>query len=325
MIKFKKTALAALLLLAFQTSACDICGSYMGQTPYQNKHSISFLHRYRVFNGYRDYQTQSLFFPPSAYKTTHGGLNHDSLLSVPKTYSSKDYESYKIFELRFKYFIHKRMELNLFLPFINNKSKTDNVYISHSGISDISINSGFHLILPKEEKNIKHKLLLGIGVKLATGNCNAMRNGVRLPFEMQAGSGSYDGFVYINYMLVLNQFGINTNLYYKINNNNRFNERLGNSHNDFASLFYKLSFKSFKCYPSIQANYEYTKGLYIDHAFQKYTGTNSLLIGPGIDIYFKAISINFCWQYTVADHIEPGELKSTGRINFGINYSFNRK
>ena len=115
---------------------------------------------------------------------------------------------------------------------------------------------------------------------------------------------------------------LHVNLYYKVNGTNSHHERLGNSHNDFISLFYKLSYKDVKIYPSIQGNYEFTKGLYIDHEFQKYSGINSLLLGPGLDFYYKSFSLNVAWQYTVMEHIESGGLKSTGRINAGINYSF---
>jgi hypothetical protein len=310
-------------LLGIKTFACDICGNYMGITPYDNKSSISFLHRYRVFNGYRDYQTQSHFFPASAYRVMHASDPVDSI--VTKKYSSKDFESYKIFELRFKYFVLKRLELNVFVPLLNNKSKSDDQYLSHTGLGDVSFNAGYHLITPKD-KPLRHKLILGVGIKLPTGNYYAHdQYSDRLPFEMQPGTGSIDGFGYLNYVLMTKKIGASISLNYKFNGQNNYKEKLSNSHNDFVTVFYKVPVKNILLYPSIQANYENTKGLYIKNIFQKNTDVNSLLLGPGLDVYYKSFSINLAWQFTCYEQVNVGGLKSAGRLSFGLNYSFGKR
>ncbi len=78
-------------------------------------------------------------------------------------------------------------------------------------------------------------------------------------------------------------------------------------------------------YPSIQANYEYTDGLKIKNELQNNTDVNSLLLGPGIDIYYRSISINLAWQFTAFEEVKNGSLKSAGRLSFGLNYSFGKK
>lgn len=326
MKKIKAYIMLCCLMFSLSSFACDICGSYMGITPYDNKSSISFLHRYRVFNGYRDYQQQSRFFPKSAYRTMHGGDSSDSSQIINRNYSSSDFESFKIFELRFKYFVFKRLELNVFLPLLDNKSKTNNVYVHHTGFGDISLNAGFHAITPKADKTIRHKLIIGAGIKLPTGNFYAHdSNSDRLPFEMQPGTGSIDGFGYINYVCMTKKLGASANIIYKVNGKNIYNEKLSNSHNDFVSIFYRLNVKNVALYPSIQANYEFTEGLKIKNILQKNTEVNSLLLGPGFDIYYKSFSLNTSWQFTVAEKVRDGNLKSAGRINVGINYSFSKK
>ena len=327
MKNLKAIYLLVLLVISSLIFACDICGNYMGITPYDNKSSISFLHRYRVFNGYRDYQSQSYFFPHSAYKTMHGGdTKTDSILAANKTYSSKDFESYKIFELRFKYFVLKRLELNVFLPLLDNKSKTNDVSVHHTGLGDVSFNAGFHLITPKADRIVRHKLIVGVGIKLPSGNFYAHDSySNRLPFEMQPGTGSTDGFGYINYVLMTKSFGLNMSINYKVNGKNIYQERLYNSHNDFVSLFYKIKIKQLMLYPSIQANYENTKGLSIKNVLQQNTTVNSLLLGPGLDFYYKSFSLNTSWQFTVYEKINSGNLKSAGRISVGLNYSFGKK
>jgi hypothetical protein len=74
------------------------------------------------------YDQKGTFFPAGAYKVMHG--SHDSILPTgfTRVYSSKDFESYKVYELRAKYFIHHRIELNAIIPINSNKSKEDSMY-----------------------------------------------------------------------------------------------------------------------------------------------------------------------------------------------------
>jgi hypothetical protein len=139
---------------------------------------------------------QSQFFPKSAYRTLHGDEDYRIRQVLLEIILSKDFESFKIFELRFKYFVLKRLELNVFLPLVIINQKQ---MMSISLILDLVI---YHLTLvimlytPKADRRIRYKLILGAGIKLPTGNYYAHDAfSDRLPFEMQPGTGSTDGFV----------------------------------------------------------------------------------------------------------------------------------
>lgn len=306
--------------------SCDICGAYMGLTPYTNRNTVSFLHRYRVFNGYKNYQSHSAFFPNHAYRVMHGSQPHDSLLVNNNFHSAKDFQSYKTFELRAKVFVKPRFELNLFVPLLNNKSLTDNVYLECTGLGDISANIGYHMLLPKEGSNLKQKLISGIGLKIPTGNFYVHdKNSERISFELQPGTGSFDGLVYLSYTLVTNKIGCSSLVNAKYNGTNIYKEKVGNSLTHFFSLFYKLSVKQLTFYPSIQSNYEYTRGLFINHQLQTNTGMNVWMIGPGLDTYYKNFSLNMGWHFTASEHVASGELYSAGRLSLGLNYSFGGK
>ncbi len=326
MINIKCSVLYIFLSTSFSSLACDICGNFMGVTPYNNRNSISFLHRYRIFNGYRDYQNRSNFFPAAAYRAAHIYHQVDTASAIFNKHSSNDFESYKVFELRMKYFVHKRLELNVFIPVLDNKTKTNEVYSHHTGFGDMSFNAGFHVILPKEDRKVKQKLVIGAGIKLPTGNFYAHdQYSNRLPFEMQPGTGSFDEFVYFNYILMYEKVGVNVNANYKMNGRNIYHEKVNNSATEFASLFYKLKVRSMVFYPSAQFYYEYTKGLEIKNKLQPGMAVNALMAGPGLDIYYKAFSLNTSWQFTVAEKVLPGELKSAGRLSIRLNYSFSSK
>lgn len=316
---------AVFLFITLPTLACDVCGNYMGITPYDNKHSISFTHRYRVFNGYKNYQQKSQFFPTSAYKTMHGE-KQDSMLRANNNYSSNDFESFKIFDLRLKYFISKRLEANIFVPLINNKSKIDQYKTSTVGLGDVSVNLAYHVLTPKANEKFRNRLIVGLGLKTPTGNYYVHdKQSERIDFELQHGTGSWDGFSYINYVFMTNRLGFNLNVNYKVNGQNNYFERLGNAQNHFFNVFYKTQYKEFVFYPSIQSNYENTKGLYIKERLVKNSHMNSLLVGPGLDIYYKKVSFNVSWQFTAFETIEKGYLKSAGRFNIGLNYNFSTK
>lgn len=316
--------LAFLFLLLFtKASACDVCGCFMGIVPYDNQSSISFVHRYRVFNGYRNYQKTSYFFPQGAYKTTHGG--HDTSV-VNKNYTSKDYESFKVFELRAKYFLHKRIELNAFAAILNNKSKEDTVIINHTGIGDPTFFIGYHVLQPKPDKNFRQRLIIGGGIKLPSGNFYVRdKNNKRLPFLMQPGTGSVDYFGYVTYVVGYKKIGLSTSVNCKINGTNFYKERVGNSITNFASFFYKINTKNWSFIPSVNSYYEYTKGLLVFEKLIPNTSMNELMCGLGLDVFYKNMGINIGAQRTLYQHQEGDNLKSVGRLYASLTYNFNQR
>jgi hypothetical protein len=303
--------------------ACDLCGCFLGVVPYDNQSSIAFMHRYRVFNGYRNYQQQSHYFPAGAYKTTHGGT-HDTV--VTRNYSSADYESYKVFELRGKYFIHKRLELNVFASVVNNKSKTDTVVLSHTGLGDPHIFVGYHIIRPKMESDLKMRWIVGGGIKLPSGNYYAKdKNGERLPFLMQPGTGSVDYFFYTTYMIAYKKIGFSTTLNYKLNGTNYYKEQIDNSFTNFISVFGRIKASNFTLMPSLNCYYERSNGLYVKNVLQSGTEVNELMCGIGMDAFYKNVGLSFSAQKTVKQHVDNGELNSVGRLIISLTYNFNQR
>ena len=313
------------MALGLNATACDICGCFMGITPYDNQSTIGFLHRYRVFNGYRSYEQQSKLFPSGAYKVMHGG--NDSVLPVtPRVYSSKDYESYKVYELRAKYFIHHRVELNAILPFNSNKSKEDSIVYEHTGLGDPTFFAGYHAIKKVNYEAFLHRLILGGGIKIPSGNYYAKdRNGTRLPFLVQPGTGSVDYFVYANYVFGYRKLGFSFNSTYKFNGTNYYKEHIGNSTSNYLNVFFKMKRGNFIFIPSAQLYYEYTKGLYINHSIQRGTQMNCLLGGPGFDLFYKNISLTSAVQFRLFEETEKNNLASAGRVVIGLTYNFNQK
>jgi hypothetical protein len=308
-------------LLLNPIKACDVCGCFMGILPFENHHQISILHRYRVFNGYREYRHRSRYFPTGAYKAMHG--NHGTNDTGEVVYSSNDFESFKIFELRGRIFLRKRLEINGILPFAHIKSKTDTVYTSHFGLSDPSLFGMYHIIRPKSEKKVHLRWMAGAGVKIPSGNYYAKdKYGNRFPLLLQPGTGSMDYFLLQTVLAEYQNLGIQLTTNYKINGKNYYNEKIANSFTLHHGLFYKFRIRRLQVLPSVSGYYESTKGLYQNSAYVEGTKMNEWMAGPALDVYFKKFGFHFQFQKTFYQEYEKGKIQSVGRWLIGLSYSF---
>lgn len=324
-MKFFTTTLS--LFFSISCFACDICGNFMGITPYDNQSQLTLLHRYRVFNGYRSYQQRSAFFIPGAYKTQHdpGASANDSVIEI-KEHSVKDYESFKVIELRGKYFLHPRLELNFILPVQQIKTSYNGLQNTNTGLADPSIFLAWHLIRKLDPTALRQRLILGIGVKAPLGNDAARsKSGERLFLLTQNGTGSWDGFWYLNYIVSGRYFGVSTNSLFKFNSENKFHEKYAKSFAQTLSLFIKLEWDDFRMIPALLVNYEYSKGLFINDKLTEDTKMNLLMLGPSLDLSYQNLVLNVAYQFNSYERVSSQSLSSSGRLIIGLTWNFNQK
>lgn len=316
-----------ILFFSLPLFACDLCGSFMGITPYDNQSQVSLLHRYRVFNGYRNYQQTSRFIAPGAYKSMHDPMVSGSDSStIIHNHSSKDYESYKIIELRGKCFFHPRWEMNFILPMQQIKTKYDNNKNTNTGMADPSLFSGYHLIKRLNGYTTKQRLIIGAGIKLPLGIFDKQNDASeRMMLINQNGTGSFDHFYYMNYMLSQQRWGINSNSTFKINGSNKFHERYACSYNQVFSLFSRFEIKELKLFPSLFANYEYCKGLLVNGNLVNGTNVNVVLLGPAFDLSYKSFVLNTSFQFNVYERVSSQSLSNAGRFVIGLTYNFKQE
>ena len=304
--------------------ACDMCGSYLGITPYGNQSSIGLTYRYRAFNGYHMSAAQSHLFPDGHLRNANQNnqLNHHDESSA--VLSDEDYEIYRAVELRAKYYIHKRIEFNAVVPLKFNSMKMNNELIKAEGIGDISLFAAFHLVASEDESNFTQRLAPGIGIKLPVGNNNVYYNEQRADAMIQPGTGTTDWFLYANYFAGKNNFGINLTGTYKFNGTNNFNEEIKNSTVIFTSLFYKFIFSAseFTIVPKVNSYYELTKGLYRNNELVAGTPMNVLLMGPALDLFWKNLQLTATLELPVYEKEYDYALKNSCNINLGIIYNF---
>lgn len=315
---------AGWLLLAPTGRACDICGCFMGITPYDNQSGISLMHRYRIFNGYQQYSQSPQFFPSGAQPFAPAKLNSsDPAYAHSHKGDPTDFEAFRVLELRAKYFLAQRLELNAYVPYAMNTSQINGKQINLSGVGDVTFFAGYHLIRAIETAGVQSRLVVGGGIKLPTGNFRRENSvGHRYPTLTQTGTGTTDGFVYANYIASLRNVGLSLNTSYRRAAANRFEESLAPGFTTFANLFYRFPLgQNWQLYPSAQFFYEKTKGELFEGQLTGEHAMNNALLGPGLDIYYKNFSLNTSVQlpvYTAAtDH--PA---SAGRMVLALGYSF---
>ena len=314
----RKVLILVFMLISVQTFACDICGCFMGITPYYNRNSISLLYRYRSFNGFEG-QSHSLF--PGGSSFFIPARSQDQPITGHNN-NPADYEIYRSLEIRGRYFITDKLEINAIIPYASNSERYNGYTSSISGIGDVNLYAGYHLFR-KMEDNFKQQLIAGAGIKLPTGK-NDFKNfeGIRYSSLMQAGTGSTDGFVYLNYMVGLGKFGASLNTSYKVNGQNSQQEGIANSTTSFLNVFFTQRInKDWQVMPSAQFFYEYSAG-------EKYKGQqtgehkmNNLMGGIGADIFYKNIALNAGIQKNIWE-AKTDHPMSAGKAYIGITYNF---
>lgn len=297
----------------------------MGITPYDNQSSIGLFYRMRSFNGYY-YQNQTHnSFPGGSLRNAHGGETGTN--ESEKKYSAKDYEEYRALEIRATYFIHKRIELNIIIPYLQNRSDIDLIQEKTQGIGDLNFYSGYHILRPDNTHTWQFRLVGGAGLKFPSGLYNQKKqDGTRYSIFMQTGTGSTDGFIYLNYVMGYRKLGINLNTTYKMNGENRYNEAIGNGLTAYLNLFYKFRIaNNVLVIPSVQSYFEKTKGLYVNGYPQHGTSMEMVMSGPGIDFFYKNMALHATFQLPVYEKKETGRLGSAGKIMVGLAYNFQQK
>ena len=206
-----------------------------------------------------------------------------------------------------------------------NTSQVSGKQLNSSGIGDITVFVGYHLIRAIETAGLQSRLIVGGGVKLPTGEYRRQNDqGERYPFLNQVGTGTTDGFLYANYIGSYRSFGLSVNTSYRRATENTFRNSLAPSTATFASLFYRIPLgTNWQVYPSAQFFYEKTQGEMLEGQPTGEHALNNALLGPGLDLYYKNVSLNTSFQLPVYT-AETDHPASAGRLVVSVGYSFNQ-
>lgn len=306
-----KKTLAVIIITLFiyaPLKACDICGCgvgsyYLGILPEFNKR----------FVGLR-YQHKNL--------TTHLGPNSESsALTTEETYQSA--------ELWGGWNIGRKFRVIAFVPYNFNKKEAQLEKGSKDGLGDIAFMGYYKLFDHKttvSNKLLVQSLWFGAGIKTPTGKYEPADNNVlnQSPNNFQLGTASTDFTLNAAYDVRLMDFGINTNVNYKLNTENKYNYRYGNKFTVNGLAYYKIKLiDGFTIAPNGGVLYETSaKDIENNKYDVEISGGYSTAGIMGVEASLKRLSFGANYQHILSQHLANGRAKAGDRFLVHMSVAF---
>ncbi|GAA3924163.1 hypothetical protein GCM10022209_16780 [Chitinophaga oryziterrae] len=298
-----------LLTGLYEAHACDICGCgvgsyYIGILPDFKKRFLGLRYQYKTLRSHL------------------GPAGTTSYLTTDETYQTT--------ELWGGWNIGKHFRVLGFVPVNFNSRENQGVTMSKSGIGDIAI-IGYYQLLDKQQTILNSKLLvqslwIGGGIKVPTGKYEPTerQENEDTPNNFQLGTASTDFTLNVMYDVRLMDFGVNTNMSYKINTANKYDYRYGNKFSANILAYYKFRVaEKMTVAPNAGILYETAVK---DKEDKKYavdiSGGHSLMATTGIEATFGPISLGGNFQPVISQQLADKRIKAGNRGMVHLTYLF---
>lgn len=307
----KKKIIISLMLLCsttFASFACDICGCgvgsyYLGILPEFNKRFI----------GLR-YQHKSL-------QTHLGPLGQRTPITADETYQSA--------ELWGGWNIGSRFRVLAFVPYNFNKRESQTGNGTKNGLGDIAL-MGYYKLLDKSgtlgERLLVQSVWIGGGIKVPTGKYEpSERLAIQeSPNNFQLGTASTDFTLNAAYDIRYNDLGLNTNVNYKINTENKYNYRYGNKLTANMLAYYKFRLANVVTVaPNAGVLYETADKDVENNKYNvEVSGGYSLSAVLGVEVAMKGLSFGANYQNVRAQDLAGGRAKAGNRVMVHMSLPF---
>lgn len=297
------------LTLVFGARACDICGCGVGS------YYIGLLPEFsQRFAGLR-YQHKSL--------QSHLGANGE------RSYLTSD-ETYRTAELWGGWNIGKRFRVLGFVPVNFNEHVNQGISDRQSGLGDIAM-IGYYKLLDIRDNVLDNRLLvqslwLGGGLKLPTGKYEPAVQEVNgeSPNIFQLGTGSTDFMLSAMYDVRLMDFGVNTNITYKLNTENSYGYRYGNKLTANLQAYYKIKLASaLTVAPNAGLLYETARQDTEDGKYKVDMSGGDITMGSvGLEATLKRLSVGLSFQQPLEQDLANGSVQAGNRLVVHTTFMF---
>jgi hypothetical protein len=297
----KKFLLLVLLTTITATSfACDICGCssgnyFMGPFPQFRKHFVGLRYTFRTFTSHVAGSNEE--FSKDFYQTTEiwGGIN-----------------------------MSKKWQVLAFIPYSFNRQSSDEGIKRSNGISDITLLSNYKVVDTRKQdtrgNRVSQQLWVGAGVKMPTGKFAANPDDIIPDANNQPGSGSVDLVLNGMYTFHINDWGINSNLSYKINNEAK-SFKFGNRFSSSAFAFHTFNYGSKATInPNVGILYDNLQANHLNKEKVEDTGGYALLGAAGAEMNFNKIAIGLNTQLPIAQNLSNHQTKTNVRGMLHITF-----
>lgn len=223
----------SILLVVFSLSAsaawaCDLCNLYLSINPNDFQHSINVNYRYR--------SQSALLSAGPQFKKLHSGLSY-------LEEDTKAEELFQTVDVWGNFFPVQKLQLSFVVPVTQHQMiyNEESAY-TLSGVGDITLLGLYQLHnTTTDTSNVfRQRISVGGGVKLPTGNYKQTDdNGEIYNPHMQVGTGSTDFIFATEYLGRFKNWGLSTNLSYRISSENPLGYTFANRFNWTTHLFYQ--------------------------------------------------------------------------------------
>lgn len=310
-IKIKLLVLA-MALLPLSSWACDICGCgvgsyYLGILPQFNKRFVGVRYQYK------------------SLETHLGPTGNRTPLSADETYQTM--------ELWGAWNFGSRWRVMAIVPYNFNERKIPGSgdVGKMNGLGDVVV-YGYYKVFEKmggtsSNKMFNHSLWVGAGIKAPTGKYdNSQRSSASQdePNNFQLGTASTDFMLNLAYDIRIMDLGLNTNVSYKMNTENKYDYRYGNKFSVNSLLYYKFNIKDkVRISPNLGVGYEIQpKDVTMARYDVAQSGGYSLAGIGGVEVNMGKVSVGANYQTLLSQDLADGRAKSGGRWLTHISYSF---
>lgn len=301
-----------ILFTSMRLFACDICGCgvgsyYLGILPDFNKRFIGLRYQYNSLE-------------------THLGPQGE------RTALSAD-ETYRIAELWGAWNIGSRVRVMAILPYNFNHREVPGAgtFGSKKGIGDIAVMAYYKVFeggaTTSDSKLFNHSLWAGVGIKTPTGkydNSERSTVGSDAPNNFQLGTGSADFTLNMSYDARLMDLGLNLNVLYKINTENKYEYRYGNKFTGNALFYYKfLIDMKLRISPNAGIMYERAAQDVEYNTFNVgQSGGHITSAVTGLELNYKKVSAGVNYQIPFSQNLAGSRVNAGNRLMTHVSFAF---
>lgn len=289
-----RTILLGLGLWAMSSSAvlgCDICNSSAGGNlmvilPQFGNHFVGLRYQH------------------SGFRSTHV----PSLLAEGAGGASR--ETFHTMELFGRYYPHPRVQLMGFVPYRVSHQTTEVRTYEGKGLGDITLLGNYLLVNTGDslERKLKHTLMLGGGLKMATGDFRQEDHGLRLHPNLQPGSGSWDVLFNAQYTVRYREWGLSLMGMYRLSTANPEGFKSGDRILGNLFLYHWIRKGKWNVMPSA--------GLAIDHAMKeqlddrvyRLSGGTELRATADLQVFYGQLGIGAGCRIPLAHSLSGGTV-----------------
>ena len=306
----KKITATLILMIVSMTAAlaCDICGCgvgsyYLGILPEYNKRFLGMRYQYKNLH-------------------THlGPYGERTPITADETYQSAELWGGWNFGTRFR--------VLAFVPYNFNKRESQTGNGTKSGLGDIAL-MGYYKVFDNMgtagERLLIQSLWIGAGIKVPTGRYEpSERLAVsESPNNFQLGTASVDFTLNAAYDIRWNDVGLNANLNYKINTENKYEYRYGNKFTSNVLAYYKIRIAhKVTVAPNAGVLYETADKDVEDGKYDvQVSGGHSLSAVCGLEVGMKGLSFGANYQNVRSQNLAEGRAYAGNRIMAHMSIPF---